>query len=287
MKNESFNIFKQLAFCTVGSVIYAAAVSLFLDPNGIVPGGFTGLAMILGEFVPIPTGTFTLILNIPLLVIGIFVFGLRFLGTTIYSVAASSIMIDVLMPFGPLTDNLMLASLAGGALMAIGLELVLLQGATTGGTDIVVKLLRRKFRAVSAGRFFLISDGAIVLLSMLVFKNIDAGLYAAVTIIVSSSIMDMIIYGRDQAKLVIIVSDKNEEIADRILKDLDVGATFLQGSGAYSGSDKKIIMCVVKKWTLPQLMKIVKAVDEKSFSIISTANEVFGEGYKPHDGELI
>lgn len=287
MKTKTLEIIRQLTLCAIGSAIYAAAVSLFLDPNGIVPGGFTGIAMILGKFLPFPTGTLTLVLNIPLLLAGIFVFGLKFFGSTIFSVMFSSLLMNLIMPYGPLTDNLLLASLAGGALMAIGLEIVLLQGATTGGTDVIVKLLRKRFRSVSAGNFFMITDGMIVLCSMLVFKNIDAGLYAAICIIVSSSIMDMMLYGRDRAKLVIIVSDKHEQITERILKELDIGATLLNGRGAFSGSDKTVVMCVVKNYMLGRVLKIIKSVDDRSFSIVSTANEVFGEGYKPHDGEQI
>ncbi len=287
MKNSALEIAKQILLCTVGSTIYAAAVSLFLDPNGIVPGGFTGIAMIIGRFVPLSTGTLSLILNVPLLLFSIFVFGIRFLGTTIYSVAVSSLMMNLIMPLGPLTENLMLASLAGGALMAIGLEIVLLQGATTGGTDVIVKLLRKRIRSISAGKFFLITDGLIVLCSAIVSKNIDAGLYAAVCIVVSSSVMDMMLYGRDQAKLIIIISDLNREITSRLLRELDVGATFLEGQGAFSGSDKEVVLCVVKKWLLGRALKIIKSVDPKSFAIVSTANEVFGEGYKPHDGEQI
>lgn len=284
---KSLEILKQIALCTVGACIYAAAVSLFLDPNGIVPGGFTGIAMILGRFIPLSTGTLTLILNVPLLVIGIAVFGLQFLATTIYSVAVSSLMMNLLMPLGPLTDDVLLSSLAGGALMAIGLEIVLLQGATTGGTDVIVKIFRKYFRAISTGKFFIMTDGVIVLCSMLVFKNIDAGLYAAICIIVSSTLMDMMLYGRDQAKLIIIISDLHKEISERLMSELDVGATLLDGHGAYSGSDKKVVLCVVKKWALSRALKIIKSVDAQSFAIVSTANEVFGEGYKPHDGEQI
>lgn len=284
---KTVEILKRLGLCTVGACIYAAAVSLFLDPNGIVPGGFTGIAMILGRFLPLSTGTLTLILNVPLLIIGIVVFGLRFLGTTIYSVAVSSAMMNLLMPLGPLTDDILLSSLAGGALMAVGLEIVLLQGATTGGTDVIVKILRKWFRGISTGKFFMITDGLIVFCSALVFKNIDAGLYAAICIVVSSTLMDMMLFGRDQAKLIIIISDLHEEISERLMKELDVGATFLGGRGAYSGNDKTVILCVVKKWYLARALKIIKAVDTQSFAIVSTANEVFGEGYKPHDGESI
>ena len=278
--------FKTLFFCTLGSVIYAAAVSLFLDPNGIVPGGFTGIAMILGRFLPLQTGTLSLILNIPLLAVGIFIFGAKFLATTVYSVALSSVFMNLLLPFGPLTDDILLASLAGGALMAAGLELVLLQGATTGGTDVIVKIIRKYFRGISAGKLFIITDGMIVLLSIFVFKNIDSGLYAAICIIVSSSLMDMMLYGRDQAKLIIIISDRQEEITERLMGELDVGATLLEGRGAYSGSGKQVVLCV-EKWLLGRALKIIKSVDNRSFSIISTASEVFGEGYKAHDGETL
>lgn len=287
MKKSFFELLSQLLLCTVGSAIYAAAVSLFLDPNGIVPGGFTGIAMILAEFLPLQTGTLTLILNIPLMIAGIFIFGARFLGTTIYTVAVSSLFMNLFAPIGALTDNLMLASLAGGAIMAVGLEIVLLQGATTGGTDIIVKMLRRKIRTISAGKFFLITDGLVVFCSAFVFKNIDAGLYAAICIVVSSYIVDAMLLGKDQAKLIIIISDRHREIASRLLEELDVGATYLDGQGAYSGNGKTVVLCVVRKWLIGKALKIVKAEDERSFAIVTTANEVFGEGYKPHDGEGI
>ena len=196
-------------------------------------------------------------------------------------------MMNALTPLGPLTDNLMLASLAGGALMAVGLEIVLLQGATTGGTDIIVKMLRKRFRGISAGKFFLLTDGLIVFCSAIVFKNVDAGLYAAVCIVVSSSLMDAMLYGRDQAKLIILISDRHEAITERLLTELDVGATLLEGSGAYSGRDKRVVLCVVRKWLIGRALKIIKSEDERSFAIVTTANEVFGEGYKPHDGEGI
>lgn len=287
MKKSFLELISQLFFCTVGAAVYAVAVSLFLDPNGIVPGGFTGIAMILAEYLPFKTGTLSLFLNIPLLIAGIFVFGMKFLGTTIYSVAVSSLFMNLLAPIGALTNDLMLSSLAGGAIMAVGLEIVLLQGATTGGTDVIVKMLRRKIRIISAGKFFLITDGLVVLCSAIVFKNIDAGLYAAICIVVSSYIVDAMLLGRDQAKLIIIISDKHKEIAERLLDELDVGATYLSGQGAYSGSGKMVVLCVVRKWLIGRALKIVKAEDERSFAIVTTANEVFGEGYKPHDGEGI
>lgn len=268
---------------TVGSVVYAAAVSFFLDPNGIVPGGFTGIAMIIGHYVPIKTGTMTLILNIPVIALGIWKFGLKFLASTVYSVALSSVMIDLFALIGPLTSDLLLSALAGGFLMAIGLELVLKEGATTGGTDIIVKLLRTKIKHLSAGSLFTITDGLVVLISAIVFKNIEVALYAVICIVVYSKVIDLILYGRDEAKMLLIVSDKYEIITKRLLVELDAGATFLDGKGAYSGEGKRVVLCVIRKHLAPRALKIVKIEDPLAFTIITTANEVFGEGYKMHD----
>lgn len=268
---------------TFGSIIYAAAVSFFLDPNGIVPGGFTGIAMIIGHFLPIKTGTMTFLLNLPVIALGIWKFGLKFLASTVYSVALSSVMIDLLSLIGPLTTDPLLSALAGGFLMAIGLELVLREGATTGGTDIIVKLLRTKIKHLSAGSLFTVTDGLVVLISAIVFRNIEVALYAVICIVLYSKIIDLILYGRDEAKMLLIVSDKFEIITNRLLTELDAGATLLDGVGAYSGEDKRIVLCVIRKHLAPKALKIVKAEDDQAFTIITTANEVFGEGYKMHD----
>ncbi len=268
---------------TFGSIIYAAAVSFFLDPNGIVPGGFTGIAMIIGHFLPIKTGTMTFLLNLPVIALGIWKFGLKFLASTVYSVALSSVMIDLFSLIGPLTTDPLLSALAGGFLMAIGLELVLREGATTGGTDIIVKLLRTKIKHLSAGSLFTVTDGLVVLISAIVFRNIEVALYAVICIVLYSKIIDLILYGRDEAKMLLIVSDKFEIITNRLLTELDAGATLLDGVGAYSGEDKRIVLCVIRKHLAPKALKIVKAEDDQAFTIITTANEVFGEGYKMHD----
>ncbi len=289
MKNHKiYNFFRRYFMITVATVIYAVGVSLFIDPNGIVPGGFTGIAMIIAHFIPnVGTGTIILILNIPLIVAAIFVFGFRFLAPTIYAVALSSVLIDIFAQWGPITDNLMLAALAGGFTMAVSLEIILREGATTGGTDVIVKLLRLKFKHLSAGKLFIITDGIIVAASALVFKDIEIALYAVICIVVYSTVIDMILYNRDEAKIIYIISDRYEVITDRLLNDLDAGATFLEGVGAYSGVDKKVVMCVVKKRMAAKALKIIKHEDPTSFAIVTTANEVFGEGYKIHGEQQI
>lgn len=283
-KIKSF-VLKYLLIC-IGSVIYAVAISLFLDPNGIVPGGFTGIAIIIAKFFPdFKIGTVVLFLNIPIIGLGIYKFGIRFLTSTIVSVVLSSVMINLLLPFGPLTTDPLLACVAGGCLMAIGLELVLMQGATTGGTDIIVKLLRVRFRGISAGTLFILTDGLVVLCAVIVSKNVDSGLYATLCIIISAVVMDHILSGSNEAKMILIVSDKYREITESLMNDLDAGVTLLDGVGAYSGKEKKVVLCVIRKSRVSYALKVIKNTDDQSFAIITTANEVFGEGYKLHGGD--
>lgn len=268
---------------SIGSAVYAVSISLFLDPNHIVPGGFTGIAMIVGRFLPqLKTGTVVLILNIPIVALGIFRFGLKFLSSTIFSVVLSSALMNILSAFGPLTKDPFLACVAGGCLMAIGLELVLCQGATTGGTDIIVKLLRTKFRGISAGTMFIITDGLVVLCAAIVSRNVDSGLYAALCIIISAVVMDHILNGSSEAKMILLISERHEEITKQLIETLDVGVTLLDGCGAYSGVKKQVVLCVVKKSVISKALKMIKNIDDKSFAIVTTANEVFGEGYKLH-----
>lgn len=286
MKTKLKSIITQYLLISLGSAVYAAAVSLFLDPNEIIPGGFTGVAMIIGYFVPgVQTGTMVFLLNVPIVILGIFRFGFKFLSSTIYSVALSSILMNLLAPVGPLTRDPLLACIAGGCLVAIGLHLVLTQGATTGGTDIIVKLLRTKFRGISAGKMFIMVDGMVVLCAALVTRNVDSGLYAAMCIITLSVVMDTILNGSNEAKMILLISDKYEEVTKRLMTEIDAGATLLDGTGAYSGKEKKVLLCVVKKTMITRALKIIKAVDDQSFAIVTTANEVFGEGYKLHGGE--
>lgn len=287
-KSKVLKFIKKYLMITIATAIYAMGVSFFLDPNGIVPGGFTGLAMIIGHFLPsVGTGTIVLILNIPLIIAALFVFGFKFLAPTMYAVGLSSVLIDIFAIIGPITDNLMLSALAGGFTLAVSLEIILREGATTGGTDVIVKLLRIKFKHLSAGNLFIITDGIIVGLSAIILRDIEIALYAVICIVVYSTVIDMILYNRDEAKLIYIISDKYEAITDRLLNELDAGATFLEGIGAYSGTEKKVVMCVIKKRLAAKALKIIKSEDETSFAIVTTANEVFGEGYKIHGEQQI
>jgi uncharacterized membrane-anchored protein YitT (DUF2179 family) len=189
--------------------------------------------------------------------------------------------------YDALTHDTLLAALAGGVLSAASIGTIFRVGATTGGMDIIVKTIRLKLPHLKTGKIYLIADTAVVALSGLLFRNVDAALYAALSVICASITMDVVLYGRDEAKLLYIISSRPEQIAGRILADLDIGLTYINGSGAYSGKDKKVILCAMKKPVSPHVEAIVKEEDPDAFMIITSATEIFGEGYKSYYSERI
>ena len=265
---------------TVASFLYAVAVSLFLDPNSLAPGGVTGIAIILNRLSGLETGTWVLIINIPIIILGMWKFGLHFILSTLYCTAATSFFINLLATLGVATEDRFLAALVGGALMAVGIGLVFKAGATTGGTDIIVKLLRLRFPHLKTGSLFLITDATIVTASAFVFKDLDVALYAGLVVFVNSVLLDVVLYGRDGAKLIFIISDAHASITKRLLEELDIGVTYISGTGAYSGKEKSVIMCVMKKQISAQVEVIVREEDPDAFMIVTSATEIFGEGYK-------
>ena len=267
---------------TVASFVYAVSVSLFLDPNSLAPGGITGIAIILNRLFGIETGTWMLLINIPILLIGIWKFGLRFILSTIYCTAMTSLFTNLLTPVGAVTVDPLLASLCGSALMAVSMGWVFKAGSTTGGTDIIIK-----FPFLKTGALYFLTDSVIVIASAFVFQNIDKALYAGIVVIVTSVVLDVVLYGRDEAKLIYIISDHAEKIAGRLLEELDIGVTYVQGSGAYSGKEKSVIMCAMKKNISPKAEEIVKEEDPLAFMIVTSATEIFGEGYKSYFSEKL
>ena len=276
---------KKYVIITAAAFVYAVGVSLFTDPNNMAPGGVTGISIILSRLLPVSTGTFIMLINIPILIFAVWKFGIAFTVSTIYAIALISSFTNVLSPYGAATDDILLAALVGGTLTAVSIGVIFRAGATTGGTDIIVKALRLHFPHQKTGKIFFIADALVVTLSGIVFRDLNAALYAAISATCTSVVMDIVLYGRDEAKLLYIISSKAENIAGRLLSDLDIGVTYIKGQGAYSGDNKRVIMCVVKKPVTPRAEEIVKQEDPHSFMIITSATEVFGEGYKSYFSE--
>ena len=272
---------------TAAALVYAAGVSLFINPNSIAPGGVTGISVIVSRLLPVSTGTLILLFNIPLLLFAVWKFGFRLAASTIYATSLISVFTDCLSGFPAATDDRLLAALAGGLLSAVAVGAIFREGATTGGMDIVVKALRLRLPHLRTGSLFFAADTAVAALAGLVFRDVDAALYAAITVTCTSAVLDIVLYGRDEAKLLYIVSDKPMRITERILGELDIGLTVIEGRGAYSGERKQVLMCAMKKTVFPRVERIVREEDAESFMIVTSASEIFGEGYKSYFSERI
>ena len=272
----------------VGSIIYAVAISLLLDPNQLAPGGVSGIAIIISHFSDLPTGLIMLAINMPLFVIGLIKLGIKTIFNTIVTTLFSTLLIDLCASYLPvITTNLLLATVFGGFLLAVGMAMVFKADSTTGGVDILVRIIRKKYPHLSSGQLFLVLDVGVIVAAGIVFQNVDIALYAALTVAVFSLAFDVFLYGGDSAELIYLISDKQDIIVERLLEELGIGVTYLEGEGAYSGKSKRVAFCAMKKQYLPKVQSIIKEEDEDAFLIIGQATEIFGEGFKSYRHPLL
>ncbi len=274
---------KKCLVITVFSVLYATAIALLLDPNSLAPGGVTGISILLDRLTPIPTGTWVFLLNIPLLFVAWKKFGVHFLMWTVYSLTVISVSTNLLRLLPPLTDDPLAATLLGAVLSGVSLGFIMRMRATTGGMDIVVRLLRKKYPHLKTGSLYLIVDSFIILAAILVFHSIENGVYAGVAVFVTSYIIDLVLYGKDEACLFFIVTNYSAQVAGKLMENLHVGVTYLHGTGAYEKKEKQILLCATRKIQAPKLEQIVKETDSDAFLIVTSANEIYGEGYKRYE----
>lgn len=280
-------LLKKFAVITLASFVYGAAISLLIDPNDLAPGGISGLSVVLNRMIPLETGTIYLLINIPIMLLGIWKFGLKFIISTSWAILMISVSTNLFMPLGALTGEPILAAVFGGVFSAVGIGYVMRAGATTGGTDIIVKCLKLKKPHMKTGTLFLGMDIVIILAGGIVFKNADSVLYSLISVAIMSVVLDMILYGRDEAKMIFIISNASETITARMLKELDTGVTHLTGAGAYKKEEKQVILCAVKKPNAYLVEEIVRQEDSNAFMIIANASEIYGEGYKSYFGERL
>ncbi len=272
---------------TLASLIFGIGISLFIDPNNLAPGGVSGLSIILSRLIPASAGTLFLLLNIPIMILGIWKFGLKFIVSTLFATFMVSFSTNLFTMFSPLTQDPFMGAVFGGVLVAVGIGLVLRVGATTGGTDIVVKFLKLKKPYLKTGTIFLLIDGVIICIGGIVFQNMESVLYSVISAAVTSKVLDLVLYGNDEAKMIYIISNSPKVIAERILKELDTGVTYLTGTGAYKKEEKQVIFCVVRKQLAYKVEEVVKQEDSRAFMIVSNATEIYGEGYKSYFGEKL
>lgn len=272
---------KNYIYMATGSLLYSVSLALLLDPNNLAPGGVSGIAIILNRFVPIQVGTLILLMNIPIMIMGFIWLGKQFCFRSFLCLVGTSFLINELsVRFQPIIDDKILAALWGGGMMGLGIGFVMKQNASTGGMDIVVKLLRKRFPELKTSALYLVLDASVVVAASICFQNISLAMYAGICIYFSSHLLDLVLYGKDEAKLVYIISDKNQEIAESFLEDLDIGVTYIEGKGGYSKDEKQVIMAVMKKHVSSKAEEVIKEIDPKAFMIVTSATEIFGEGYK-------
>ncbi len=268
-------------FYVLGSALYALSVNIFTAPNQIAPGGVTGIATLLNFVWGAPIGAMILLVNLPLLIAAWFRLGKAFTVRTLIVTILSSVVIDATAPFlPPFQGDKMLVALFGGVLAGAGLGLIYMRGATTGGTEVVARLLERKFRHIPIGRLILLVDALVVAASALVYRNVETALYAMVLIFVSTSLMDALVYGGDKGKMLLIMSRRERKIAAEVLERMERGVTILNATGAYTGGEQRVLLCAVRRSEMYQLRSIVTDIDPSAFMIVVSTDEVLGEGFK-------
>lgn len=279
-KNPTMRWLYEYGVITLGCALYALCFNWFFQPNNISMGGFTGVAQIINRFVPIlPVGVMSIVLNVPLFIIGVRKQGVKLLISSLFAMTIGSLMLDGLAAaytFQPMEP--LLASVYGGVLLGISMGLMLTVGATTGGTELAARLLKYKFRHISIGRLCLTIDVIVICLYAMTFHSVNNALYGIISMYISSLAMDAVVYGSVNAKIAYIISSHSGEVAQRLLH-MDLGITLLDGQGGFSGDRKQVVLCAFKRSQIAAIKAAVTALDPNAFIIVCEAHEVLGEGF--------
>lgn len=279
-KTKAIDIAKNNIIWIIGCLLYSFGVNSFSIPNSIAQSGVTGVAVILNHLFEFPVGTVNLILNIPLLILMWKYLGKKLVARTLWVTVLLSTALDVTALFAPAYQgDKILAALFCGLLQGSGLGLIMITGATSGGTDIVGRLVHKRWPHITVGTIVMIADAIVVGSGMLVFRSIESGLYAIIMIFVSTKVIDALIYGTGNGKMLMIVTEKADEVASAIVHSSPRGVSIVPATGAYTGNSKNILICVARKHEISGILKTVKSIDEKTFIIVSEANEILGEGF--------
>ncbi|MCW3488635.1 YitT family protein [Dethiobacter alkaliphilus] len=274
-----FHIIREYTGVLLGTAVVAAAFQMFLIPNQIAAGGISGLGVILFHLLGLPMGVTIFLLNLPLFLISAKIFGWKFIVRGLFGAVSLSLLVELLAFLPRVTEDLLLASLYGGILMGVGIALVFGARGSTGGTVLAAQVLNKLF-GFTMGQSLLSVDFLVVTLAGIVF-NLELAMYALISLFVTSRVIDLVQEGISNSKATLIISSHTEAITERILRDLDRGATILTGKGAYTKEDRDMVLTVVSQSEVPRLKNIVHEVDERAFVIVGNAQDVLGEGFKP------
>ena len=281
MKKESVREqVRSYVIITLACVLYALSFNWFYAPNDFTVGGFTGISQIINFFIPVlPVGVMIIVLNVPLFIVGLKKFGFAFLVKSIYTMALSSVLIDVvdvIHQFSPMDQ--LLACLYGGVTLGVASGLIFREEATTGGSELGAWIVRSHVERLSIGNICLGIDLTIILIYAAVFRSLNNALYGALALYITTKVLDLVVYGQNTAKLAYIISDKYEEIMQEMIAR-DMGATLLNGKGIYTGSERPLLLCAVRNKEVVSIKRFIKELDPDAFFIVCDASEVLGEGF--------
>ena len=272
----------------LGSTVFALGFAVFLEPNDMNPGGISGLAQVAVELLGFGSvGTLNILINLPLFILGGLKIGKRFFAGSLLGMCLSSVLIDLFSVFAFLTTEPLIGAIYGGVLCGLGLGVVFVSGTSTGGSDILVRLLKLKYRNVPIGQISMCFDAIVVVLTGLVFQDLNKALYTGVTVFLCGKVVDAVVYGFDYSKVALIVSYEYEAIAEEIARKLDRGATFLHAEGSYSHRDTKVVLAAVKRQQITELKELVMAIDPNAFVIVQEAHQVLGDGFSRYSKDSL
>ena len=264
----------------LGSALFASGFAFFLEPNDLSSGGISGLALILVELLQFGSvGTLSILINLPLFILGGVKIGKRFFVGSLIGMLLSSLLIDGFAALQLPAVEPVIAMVYGGVLCGLGVGIVFMAGTSTGGSDILVRLLKLKYRNVPIGQISLTFDAFVVLLTGIVFRDMNKALYTGITVFLCGKMVDAVVYRFDYSKVALIISKEYEQIAKEIGDKLDRGATYLHGEGSYSGEETKVVLAAVKKQQITELKELVMALDPNAFVIVQEAHQVLGDGF--------
>ncbi len=263
-----------------GAGVFALGFALFLQPNDISSGGISGLALVAVELLGVGSvGTLTILINLPLFILGGLKIGRRFFFGSLLGMLCSSVLIDLLAGIPMPEMEPLVAAVYGGAVCGLGLGVVFACGSSTGGSDILARLLKYRYRNVPIGQITMSLDAVVVVLTGLVFRDVTKALYTGITVFLCGKVLDAVVYRFDYSNVALIISSEYEAIARQIGEKLDRGATYLHGEGSYSNRETKVVLTAVKKQQIAELKELVIAQDPNAFIILQEAHQVLGDGF--------
>lgn len=263
----------------IASTAFSIGINCFLARNNILNGGITGIATIFNYLFDFPIGMGIFVMNVPLLLLALKKLGIKFVFRTFMVIAISSVIIDIGAFLPVYKSDLLLSSIFGGVLSGFSLGIIFMRNATTGGVDIIARLIKLSYPHITLGKSIFILDAVVIIAGGIIYNNLESMLYAAVTVFVSAQVLDYIIYGFSRGATIMIITDKSDLIRHLIINDFNRGVTMFKGYGGYSGEEKNVLLCACYDNQTQKMIKKIKSADENAFFIVTQTKQILGEGF--------